>query len=112
MNITSTQLRQIADKLQGPVKADGFRPADWEGRLEDDGYICLAADDVFRRSQTLENELVDLMGSAGIPTLSGCLGYNCTLGHPNNELAVYNTDAMNVRFMFVEFLALYLEDSE
>ena len=94
MKLTAEMLRDIADSLN----ADTRGPSRGE-------FICCAALHLF--DIDTEAEVRALLIDGGIETLSGCL-FNSEIGvlHP----VLYTHSAMPVRFMFLEFLALMLED--
>lgn len=91
MTITPEILRSIADTLVPHARSDD----------RGERYICISASDFCCRV-----EIQTLLNEGGLEDLSGSLGYEMPDGscHPD-----YNECAMPVRFMYLEFLALYLE---
>lgn len=91
MTITPEILRSVADTLVShPRELSGER------------YICVSASDFGCNKADLH----DLLREGGLEDLSGSLSYEYPDGtnHPD-----YNKCAMPVRFMYLEFLAHYLE---
>jgi hypothetical protein len=93
VTITPAMLRAAADELSGSERSSS--PS---GGSE---FICNTA-----AMWNHQSELRALLLEGGIESLSGTLfTYKIDL----NYYEVYKRDAMNVRFMFLEFLALMLE---
>lgn len=91
MTITPEILRSIADTLVShPRELDGER------------YICVSASD-FGCNKT---DVHDLLREGGLEDLTGTLSYAFQDG---TACPGYNECAMPVRFMYLEFLAHYLE---
>lgn len=89
MTITPKKLRNVADTLKGSLYA-----FEHGGEI----YMCFAYKELYRGRRG-RDEFTDLLETAGC-ALCGDLGMT------NEE---YEETAMPVRFMFLEFLALYLE---
>lgn len=90
---TPKMLRQIADKLN----ADTHGPRTNE-------FICIIADNEFGFEASFDIQI--LLAECGLTRLGGGLGMQQLSPAPSE----YELTAMPVRFMFLEFMALYLED--
>lgn len=88
MNVTPEILRSIADTLV---------PFNEVNRYLGEYYICISAVD-FHCIEAVQ----ELLSEGGLWDLTGCLGY------PDGSKE-YADNAMSIRFMYLEFLALYLE---
>lgn len=93
--IRPSHVRAVADKLAGHTDVSMSRE-----------FICRAAAKLF--GSEFRKQLQHLLIEFGIDTTRGSLFVS---GYPDGGFSsYYRRNAMPVRFMFLEFIALYLED--
>lgn len=108
--MTPQHLYDIADALAPSILGAGRH-----------AYLCCASATLFLYSECTSDDIRPLLIEAGIPTLSGALFWDKPdLEHVDCfgerwmstiQRDFYNDNAMNVRFMLCEFLAL-MQESE